>query len=85
MNTYNPNNGSEIPWFEQENVDDFSSVPEKFCEPAISLHERGYCILETGAKESLIDEVNESIFNHLKFKFSKKNCIFSEFVAKISH
>ena len=44
MNTYNPNNGSEIPWFEQENVDDFSSVPEKFCEPAISLHERGYCI-----------------------------------------
>ena len=66
MNTYNPNNGSEIPWFEQENVDDFSSVPEKFCEPAISLHERGYCILETGAKESLIDEVNEGIFNHLK-------------------
>ena len=45
MNIYNPNNGSEIPWFEQENVDDFSSVPEKFCEPAISLHERGYCIL----------------------------------------
>ena len=30
MNSYNPNNGNEIPWFEQENVDDFSSVPEKF-------------------------------------------------------
>ncbi len=73
MNTYNPNNGSEIPWFEQENVDDFSSVPEKFCEPAISLHERGYCILETGAKESLIDEVNEGIFNHLKKDNPKLN------------
>ena len=64
MNTYNPNNGSEIPWFEQENVDDFSSVPEKFCE--LQSRFMRYCILETGAKESLIDEVNEGIFNHLK-------------------
>ena len=65
MNTYNPNNGSEIPWFEQENVDDYSSAPKSFVNLQSQAHERGYCILETGAKESLIDEVNEGIFNHL--------------------
>ena len=73
MNSYNPNNCKEIPWFEQESVDDFSFVPEKFLKPAIALREKGYCVLETEAKNSLIDEVNEGIFNHLKKDNPKLN------------
>ena len=48
MNSYNPNNCKEIPWFEQESIDDFSFIPEKFLKPAIALREKGYCVQNRG-------------------------------------
>lgn len=73
MSIYDPNNGNNLPWFETDDVAKINSIPLKYKEAAESYHNKGYCILDTDTHESLIDEANEGIFNHLKKDNPKLN------------
>lgn len=73
MSGYNPNSGVDLPWFETSEISKLDSIPAKYKAAAESYHYNGYCKLDTDAPESLIDEVNEGIFDHLKKDNPKLN------------
>jgi ectoine hydroxylase-related dioxygenase (phytanoyl-CoA dioxygenase family) len=73
MFSYDPNSEVNLPWFETNEISKLDQVPAKFKEAAESLHYKGYCILDTEVEESLIDAVNEGIFEHLKKDNPKLN------------
>ena len=73
MSEYNPNSGVDLPWFETSEISKLDSIPAKYKAAAESYHYNGYCKLDTDVPESLIDEVNEGIFEHLKKDNPKLN------------
>lgn len=66
MSIYNPNSEENLPWFETNEISKLDSIPTKYKSAAESYHYDGYCKLDADIPESLIDEVNEGIFKHLK-------------------
>tara|TARA_Y200000002_G_scaffold377651_1_gene383621 strand:- start:18393 stop:19250 length:858 start_codon:yes stop_codon:yes gene_type:complete len=66
MSIYNPNSEEDLPWFETNEISKLDSIPTKYKSAAESYHYDGYCKLDADIPESLIDEVNEGIFKHLK-------------------
>ena len=71
--TYDPNNNTDIPWFEKEDINKLKNIPAIYQNSAESLFHDGYCKLDIENIDSLIEEVNEGIFNTLKKDNPKLN------------
>lgn len=73
MSTYSPNSIVDLPWFETKEIENLNKIPDFYKNAAKKLHYDGYCILNINSDESVIDEVNAGIFNHLKKDDPKLN------------